>query len=204
MTFRKIVMLSSFFFVQSCGSASYTDKRQADASLAEAEAETENASELDLRGLPNLEGDRMIRVSHSGHFVDVAGVGQEDGTPVVQWPYHGGANQRFKFVAAGPAGRRASIYQIRALHTQNKCLTVDSTSVNTALRISECASAAGVLPTSQMFRVVDKVADRWAIKPVISGGYNKCLAIADANKNQGAYVTQQPCNGRLNQRFVVN
>ena len=57
-----------------------------------------------VRGTPNQtfsledQGDGTVRIvaQHSGLVLDVAGAGSDLGAPVVQWPWHGGANQRFR------------------------------------------------------------------------------------------------------------
>ncbi|MEV5240585.1 RICIN domain-containing protein [Streptomyces cinnamoneus] len=57
-----------------------------------------------------------IVARHSGKCLDVQGFGKNDGTPVIQWPCHGGSNQKWYF------HRRAdNFWEIRSVDS-DKCL----------------------------------------------------------------------------------
>ena len=49
------------------------------------------------------EGNLRLVARHSGRSVDVQGAVSNDGTGLIQWPWSGDANQRFKLVLAKDA-----------------------------------------------------------------------------------------------------
>ena len=57
-----------------------------------------------------------IKSRHSGKVADISGAAQNNGCGLIQWPTHGGNNQKFRFTAVGP-----NTYTIKATHS-NRCL----------------------------------------------------------------------------------
>ena len=66
-----------------------------------------------LYGAP-VSGFNMIIAKHSGKYLDIYGALQDNGANVIQWPYNGGDNQKFKLV---PVEGEDGYYHIIAKHS---------------------------------------------------------------------------------------
>lgn len=133
-----------------------------------------------------------IKAVHSGQCLDVYGVSSADGANVIQWPCHGGSNQKWELVPL-----EGGIFEIVAAHS-GKCLDVfGASSVNEANVIQwPCHGE-----TNQQWQLVPHGDGAFQIEAVHSG---QCLDVSKASKANAANVIQWPCHGGINQQWRLN
>lgn len=124
---------------------------------------------------------------NSGKLLDIEGASTADGARALQWASHGGANQQWKFIPAGPAG----VYIVLAAHS-GKALDIEGGSTQDGARALQWSRHGGAN-------------QRWRVIPV-SGGYRlvaehsgKALDVAAASRDDGAPVLQWSPHGGANQ-----
>jgi Ricin-type beta-trefoil lectin domain-like len=83
---------------------------------------TDGATEM---ALPPVDTFGSLLAVHSGQVLDVTGASLEDAAPLIQFPFHGGPNQRFRFEKTGEPGT----FRIVAQHS-NKVLDIAGASLN--------------------------------------------------------------------------
>jgi hypothetical protein len=128
-----------------------------------------------------------VVAAHSNKNLDVSGVSQSNGAPVIQWSPNGGANQLWKFIPTD----RAGVYNVIAAHS-GKLLDVEfASTANGARTIQWPANGGGN--------------QRWRLRPV-AGGHEmvadhsgKALDIEGASPHDGAAAIQWPPHGGANQ-----
>ncbi|HEV3401666.1 MAG TPA: RICIN domain-containing protein [Acidimicrobiales bacterium] len=125
----------------------------------------------------------------SNQNVDVAGVSQADGAPVIQWPGNGGANQQWRFEGVAP-----NTYRIVAVHS-GKVLDVEGASTADGARVIQWPWHGG---TNQQWRFEGVGPGEYRIVSVRSG---KVLDVAGESLANGAPIIQWPYHGRTNQRW---
>jgi hypothetical protein len=124
----------------------------------------------------------------SGKCLDLPGGQTGDGTPVIQYDCHGGANQQWTIDAAGDAGSRI------ISRMSGKCLGTDpaGAAAGGAIVQSPCGSAPAQL---------------WAIESAGNGAVLKnaanrlCLDVPGASTANGAKPIAWACNGGSNQTW---
>lgn len=135
---------------------------------------------------PQPSGFGSIQPNHvSGKCLDVSSNGTGDGTPVIQYACHGGANQQWSFAARG------SGYQI-ASQQSGKCLSQDGSSV---LVIQSCNGS-----DAQLFKVNEVEPGKAALSSLSNG---KCVDVYSASGDNFAKVGFWGCNGGKNQIFSI-
>ncbi|GAA4132722.1 RICIN domain-containing protein [Actinomadura keratinilytica] len=119
--------------------------------------------------------------------LDVRGGDSADGTPIIQYRCHDGANQTFRLVAT-----ERNRYQIRTLH--NKCLDVSgrSSADGAAIIQYRCRGTA-----NQTFRLLPVGSGRYEVRTL----HRKCLDVPGLSASDGTPIVQYRCNGGANQRF---
>lgn len=130
--------------------------------------------------------------SHSGKALDVVGIGTHDGAKIQQWASHGGGNQQWKFIPAGPAG----VYTILAGHT-GKALDVEGVGTHDGARIQQWASHGG---GNQRWRVTP-VGGTYRIVAEHSG---KALDVEGYGTHDGAPIQQWAFHGGPNQLWRLS
>jgi hypothetical protein len=125
----------------------------------------------------------------SNQNVDVSGVSQADGAPVIQWPGNGGANQQWRFEGVAP-----NTYRIVAVHS-GKVLDVEGASTADGARVIQWPWHGG---TNQQWRFEGVGPGEYRIVSVRSG---KVLDVAGESLANGAPIIQWSYHGRTNQRW---
>ena len=120
---------------------------------------------------------------------DVAGVSQDSGAPVIQWPGNGGANQQWRFEGIAP-----NTFRIVAAHS-GKVMDVEGASTADGARIIQWPWHGG---TNQQWRFVQVGPGEYRIVSVRSG---KVLDVAGESLANGAALIQWPYHGGTNQRW---
>ncbi|MGV9271253.1 RICIN domain-containing protein [Kitasatospora sp. NPDC003701] len=137
-----------------------------------------------------LDGTYTLVNADSGKVLDAYGRGTADGTPVVQWDGNGGANQQWRLAAAG-----------------NGYYTVTGVGSGKELAVADDS----VVPGARLdLRTGDGSTGRqWLVAPSDGGGYvlesrsDGQLADTGGSKSNGAKVSQQPANGKAQQRWKL-
>ena len=134
--------------------------------------------------------DTTVTAGHSGKNLDVSYASQNPGAQAIQWPAHGGGNQQWRFIPAGP-----NVYNIQVQHS-GMMLDVEAASTADGARVIQWPANGGVN-------------QQWKLVSVGTGGaYNfvaqhsgKLLDVAGASTDDGAVVIQWPSNGGANQQW---
>ena len=138
-----------------------------------------------------LSGYYKISAKHSGRFMDVSGVSQEDGAYIHQWNWWDSDNQKWYLQSLGNG-----YYKINAKHS-GKCL--DATGGNTnGGDIVQWPCHGG---DNQIFKIIDAGGGYYNIKAKYSG---QCLDVYNASQDDGAKFIQWPCHGGDNQKFSID
>jgi hypothetical protein len=123
--------------------------------------------------------------AHSGQCMDVAGVSQEPGAPVIQWPCHGGPNQLWSL-----GGSQGSALVVT--HS-GQCMDVAGVSQEPGASIIQWPCHGGANQA-------------WALHPLGGGAFTitsvasgQCMDVAGAGPDSGARLVQWPCHGGSNQ-----
>lgn len=118
-----------------------------------------------------------IRGVASGRCVDIPGSNTTDGTQLILWDCHSGANQTWTLQSDGT---------VRSL---SKCLTAASSNDNAAVTISTCNGSAGQQWTYNSATPELRV-------------HNKCLDAKDAATANNTPLILWPCHGGTNQKWT--
>jgi Ricin-type beta-trefoil lectin domain-like len=81
---------------------------------------------------------RPVVAAHSDKCLDVSGVSQQKGAAVIQWPCHGGGNQRWRKVDVG-----GGYFRLVASHS-GKCLDVSGASQQNGAAVIQWTCHAGL------------------------------------------------------------
>jgi hypothetical protein len=128
---------------------------------------------------------------HSGLALDVDDWGTQDGAAIIQWPYHGGNNQKWVLNHTG-----GGIYEIRNVHS-GKCLGVADSSSADRAPLQQWTCHFG---TNQRFTLRAAGEGRYQIVAQHSG---KCLDVEAGSTAGAARVIQWPCHDGDNQKWAV-
>ncbi len=131
-----------------------------------------------------------IHAAHSGQALDVFGASTAAGTPVIQWPANGDANQSWFFEPLGDG-----TYRIIAEHS-GQVLDVAGASRAPGAPVIQWPWNGG---PNQRWRIEDVPGEGSRIIAEHSG---QALDVAGASRAPGAPVIQWPWNGGGNQRWL--
>ncbi|AEW98041.1 Glycoside hydrolase family 59 [Streptantibioticus cattleyicolor NRRL 8057 = DSM 46488] len=139
----------------------------------------------------DLSGTYRLVSRNSGQVLDAKGAGTADGTPVIQWPDNGGANQEWRLTATGDG-----------------YYTLTGVGSGKALDVPDHTTVAG---TQLDLRTPDgTTAQQWLVVPARDGYYTvesrDTAELADvdgAATTQGASVIQWPADGGTNQQWQL-
>ena len=141
------------------------------------------------KALATQSAGTTVLAAHSGQALDVSGVSQAAGAPVIQWPPNGGDNQRWKFESLGDGTHR-----IVVAHS-GQVLDVAGASLAPGAPIIQWPWNGG---DNQRWRIEDVPGEGDRLVAVHSG---QALDVAGASQARGARVVQWPANGGANQRW---
>jgi len=133
-----------------------------------------------------------VVASHSNKNLDVAGISQDNGAPVIQWSANGGANQLWKFIPT----ERAGVYTVVAAHS-GKLLDIEGASTANGARAIQWPANGG---RNQ----------RWRLRPtgagfeMVADHSGKVLDIEGAFLHDGATALQWPAHGGANQLWRLS
>jgi hypothetical protein len=134
----------------------------------------------------------VIRASHSGKCLDVAGNSKVDGGNVHQWACHGSANQTWKVRSIS-----GGTWELTSVDS-GKCLEVAGGSLANGGNVQQSSCQGG---NNQRWTMIGAGSNGpFQIKSVASG---KCLDIAGVSTADGANLQQWTCSGGNNQRFTL-
>ena len=151
----------------------------------------------DAPALSNQAWGVSLEAQHSGKVLDVAGASQSWGAPLVQWDYHGGANQLFRVfgspikpmhsdlvldVANGSQANGAPIIQHTLHGRPNQLFRLE--------RVPEVRTGHSSEVTHNTYRIV-------------ANHSNKVLDVEGASHENGAKLIQWDWHGGPNQLFRI-
>jgi microsomal dipeptidase-like Zn-dependent dipeptidase len=121
-----------------------------------------------------------ITVYHSGRCLDVQGGSTSDGAAVLQWPCHGGINQKWHLRPSGPAWEVVSA-------NSGKCLDVQGGSTAAGANVVQWSCNGG---TNQKW-MAERTGNTFALRAQHSG---LCLTVPGQSRS-GTRLQQDTCNG---------
>ncbi len=124
---------------------------------------------------------------HSGQLLDASGGSTADGTPLIQWPANGGANQQWRIAPAAGGG-----YTITG--------SGSGKSLDIPLASPTAGTQADLATATQQWSIVPDGAGYTTIENR-SSGY--LLDVSGASTSQGAAVVQWPANDGDNQQWQL-
>ena len=136
-------------------------------------------------------GTYELIARHSGKCLDVYGASTDDAATIIQWPCHGGPNQRWRLEPTGDG-------YVRLIVTHSgKALDVYGASTDDGAILIQWPSHGG---TNQ----------QWQLQPTGSGYYTitarhsgKLIDVDHALTTDAATILQWPANGGLNQQWQL-
>ncbi|MPY54383.1 alpha-L-fucosidase [Streptomyces sp. K1PN6] len=141
-----------------------------------------------------LPGDGTVyrlQARHSGKVADVAGTGTANGTGVLQWPWHGQANQKWTFTSTGDG-----YFKIRGVGS-GKLVQIAGLSRANAGNVDIWADA-------------DAPQQHWALTPTGDGYYvltnrfsGLSLAVGNALTDDGADINQWTYDGATHEQWRI-
>ena len=136
-------------------------------------------------------GTYELIARHSGQCLDVSSASLDDSAAIIQWPCHGGGNQRWRLESAGDG-----------------YVTFIATHSGKALDVSG-ASTANAAPLQQ-YTPNGGANQQWQLQSVGGGFYTmaarhsgKMIDVDHALTTAGATILQWPANGGLNQQWQL-
>lgn len=137
------------------------------------------------------EGIYFLQARHSGKYVSVKNAGQENGSILWQWDFHGKAQQQFEFKSAG-----GGYFYIKAVHSGKY------------VSVKDAAKENGVTVWQWDFH--GKAQQQFALEPAEGNAYyikarhsGKYLSIKDAGKANEAILWQWEFHGKAQQQFEL-
>ncbi|MEV6592643.1 alpha-L-fucosidase [Streptomyces acidicola] len=141
-----------------------------------------------------LPGDGTVyrlQARHSGKVADVTGTGTANGTGVLQWPWHGQANQKWTFTSTGDG-----YFKIRGVGS-GKLMQIAGLSRANAGNVDIWADA-------------DAPQQHWAVTPAGDGYYvltnrfsGLSLAVGNALTDDGADINQWTYDGATHEQWRI-
>ncbi|MEZ4448445.1 MAG: RICIN domain-containing protein [Nannocystaceae bacterium] len=144
-------------------------------------------------GQPALPADGVYKlINHHTKALDVNGGATTPGTTIIQWPYGGGANQRWDLVYLGEG-----YYKIAAKHS-NLCIDVSGGSLADGGPIIQWPWHGG---DNQRWRIIANEDGTVRLQNKLSG---KVLDTANGEATNGAPLVQRTWNGGPAQRWALS
>ena len=139
---------------------------------------------------PPTDGFYKITAVHSGKALDVSGGGRDNGTPIVQWDYWGGDNQKWRITPVGDGSSRISV------KSTGKDLDVSGVSKENGAKVHEWDDVGGAN-------------QHWDIQSTGSGTFkiiarHSGRALDVGGKDNGALLQQWDYYGGTNQQFHID
>ncbi|MBC8053669.1 MAG: RICIN domain-containing protein [Sphingobacteriaceae bacterium] len=138
-----------------------------------------------------LSGTFSITARHSGKAIDVAGASMINGATIIQWPYNGGANQKWTINSVG-----SGYYSVTNVNS-GQALDVFGGSVADGGKVIQYPYSGG---TNQQWSITDLGTGYYSIINRKSG---KSLDIKGAGMADGDSVLQWTYSGGTNQQFAL-
>ena len=151
-----------------------------------------------------LPGGSPIASASTGKCVDISQGSAPDGGPAVQWPCHGGVNQRWHLTRIN----KLDAVKIRNAQS-NRCLDIDqkSTSGGASVHQWDCQDGPGNTDSSagsQAWTMLARGAARgWSYYVIRNNRSGMCLDLPGATKTDGAPLAQNPCSGNQHQLWRI-
>jgi hypothetical protein len=136
---------------------------------------------------------KKLIAKHSNKCLDVYNSGGGDGTNVIQWNCHGGANQQWRLEPVFTVG---NYYRILARHS-GKALDVSGISTATGANVHQWEWWMG---NNQLWELIPSGGGYFMLKARHSG---KCLDVSGVSTADGANVYQWDCHGGANQLWRI-
>lgn len=137
------------------------------------------------------EGIYFLKARHSGKYVSVKNAGQENGSILWQWDFHGKAQQQFELKSAG-----SGFFYIKAVHS-GKYVSVKDAGQENGTPVWQWDFHG---KTQQQFTLEPAEGNFYFIKARHSGKY---LSIKDAGKENEAILWQWEFHGKAQQQFEL-
>ncbi|WP_369382086.1 RICIN domain-containing protein [Streptomyces sp. cg36] len=134
-----------------------------------------------------LDGTYQLVNAHSGQLLDASQQGTSDGTPLIQWPGNGGANQRWRLAATGDG-----YYTVTGVGS-GRNVNVPDRSVVPGVQLALKSADGG---TNQQWRVTPGDHGCYTLESRLDG---HLMDVSGASPTMGAQVIQWPANGGANQ-----
>ncbi|MEZ0088970.1 RICIN domain-containing protein [Streptacidiphilus sp. EB129] len=138
-----------------------------------------------------LDGTYRLVNANSSQVMDASGNGTADGTPIIQWPSNGGANQQWKLTSTGDG-----------------YYTVTGVGSGKALDVPNQTAVAGT--QLDLWTANGGTNQQWLVVPAGGGTYTlesrsdaELVDVSGASLTMGASVIQWPANGGANQRWQL-
>jgi hypothetical protein len=128
---------------------------------------------------------------HSGQCLDVTGGSVANGTPVIQWPCHGGANQEWVLVPTGTGHYFATVQH------SGQCLDVSGASTMPGTPVIQYPCHGGA---NQQWDRYD-LGNGYSI--VVAVHSRQCLDVTGGGTRPGTPVIQWPCHRGNNQQWRI-
>lgn len=140
---------------------------------------------------PMSEGTYFLKARHSGKYVSVKNAGQENGSILWQWDFHGKAQQQFEFKSAG-----SGFFYIKAVHS-GKYVSIKDAGMENGTPVWQWDFHG---KAQQQFALEPAEGNAYYIKARHSGKY---LSIKDAGKDNEAILWQWDFHGKAQQQFEL-
>jgi hypothetical protein len=128
---------------------------------------------------------------HSGQCLDVTGQSVANGTQVIQWPCHGGGNQKWVLVPTGTGHYFATVQH------SGQCLDVSGASTMPGAPVIQWPCHGG---GNQQWDRYD-LGNGYSLLVAVHSG--QCLDVTGRSTQPGASVIQWPCHSGNNQQWRI-
>ena len=139
-------------------------------------------------GAPKDGDTFFIQAAHSGQYLDIADASPDAGAKVIQWPFTGGANQRFRLAAAADG-----YFRLRPAHAPGMAVTESATSL---LAIKADTGAAG-----QLFKFTSSAQGTYCIESKLHAGF--AFDVTGESYAFGGAVGTYAYGAKAHQQFVL-
>lgn len=146
-------------------------------------------SPLGAQSLPPAE---LVFSLNSEKVLDVRAGSTANGTPIIQWTPHNGANQKFRRI---PVQGKTGVFFLVNVMT-SKCVDVNGGSTANGTRIIQWQCHGGLNQQWKINTPQDGLGDQ-----IVSLNSNKCMDVNGGSTANGASIIQWQCHGGLNQRW---
>jgi hypothetical protein len=136
---------------------------------------------------------------NSGKVLDVTGASKDDGAKVIQYEWHAGDNQRWRFIPL--SGDDKGYYKIESVNS-GKCLDISGGSKEAGANLIQFSWKNGVGVKNQ----------EWKVTPLDTPNYvytiackhsNLVLDVPSGSLDNGVNIIQWGLNNGLNQKWLI-